>query len=163
MRLIKTASLCVMAVLFPMHASSARADQYTDNLARRLVSSTTQAQRTVFIQWLFSVMALHPSVAPMAMITPAQRQALDKKTAHLFTRLIAVSCKKEAQTAVMFDGLAAIQSAFSVLGKSAMMGLMTNPEVAQGITELQKYIDQQKITQALEPSSPGAGASASGQ
>ncbi len=85
----------------------------------------------------------------MAKVTSAERDALDRKTGELFTRLLTVDCKEQTKQAMLYDGSAALQSAFSVLGRSAMMGLMGDPNVAKGMSGLDKYLDSQKILQAL--------------
>lgn len=159
MQFIKLASFCVFCALSVGVATPSRADPYSDDLAKCLVSSTTQAQKTVVIQWLFATIALHPSVAPMAKISKTERTTLNEETGKLFTQLLTVTCKKQAQQAALFDGPSALESAFSILGRSAMMGLMGDPKVADGMNGWAKYVDSDKIQKTLFNQSSAAPAS----
>ena len=46
---------------------------------------------------------------------------------------------------------AALQTGFQILGQVAARELFADPNVAQGLAELEQYIDSRKIEQALAP------------
>ena len=152
-KLLVRATLCVASALLPIIA---HADQYSDDLARCLVTNTSAQDKGVFVKWIFAVMALHPDVAAMANISDSQRDALNKQTGDLFTRLLTENCKQQAQQAILFDGTTAISSAFEVLGRSATMSLMTDDKVTAGMKDFSKYMDAQKIMKVLGNSQPSA-------
>lgn len=82
-------------------------------------------------------------------IRPEALDASSRKSGALFTRLIADVCTKEAKAVVETSGSNAYQSAFSLLGKLAMMELMTDPDVNSAIALFQNYIDNSKIQRAI--------------
>jgi hypothetical protein len=133
------------------------AGPYGDDMAKCLVKSSSPEDKSVFIKWLFSGIALHPDVASMTMITTQQREDFNKRAGALFQRLLTESCRTEAQQAIRYEGPATIQYAFQVFGQAAAGDLFANPSVAAGMKDLAKYIDQEKIkalsTAAATPSS----------
>ena len=127
------------------------AGPYGDDMAKCLVKATTLEDRTVFIRWLFSAMALHPDVESMATITTQQREDLSKRTGALIQRLLTESCRAETQQAIRYEGLATIQYAFQIFGQAAAGDLFSNPRVASGMKDLAKYVDQEKIKNLTTP------------
>ena len=61
------------------------------------------------------------------------------------TTLLAERCKEQTKKAVKYEGPAAIQLGFQVLGQVAGSDLFSSPEVAKGMAGLEKYIDKQKL------------------
>lgn len=126
-------------------ASPAHAGIYSDDLAKCLVASTSDADRSLLVRWIFSTSALHPDVASISAVTPAQREGTNKATGQLIERLLTVTCRKQTREALKYEGPAAMQASFQVLGQVAMRSLMENPEVAQGFQGMGRYIDENKI------------------
>lgn len=126
-------------------ASPAHAGIYSDDLAKCLVASTSDADRSLLVRWIFSTSALHPEVASISAVTPAQREATNKGTGQLIERLLTATCRKQTREALKYEGPAAIQTSFQVLGQVAMRSLMENPEVAQGFQGMARYVDENKI------------------
>ena len=50
-----------------------------------------------------------------------------------------------------YEGAAAVQTGFQMLGQVAARELFADPGVTQGLGELEKYVDSRKIEQALAP------------
>ncbi|WP_156459031.1 hypothetical protein [Rhodanobacter sp. Root480] len=124
---------------------------YTDDLSKCLVSKTTPEQKGVLVNWMFSAMSLNPSVAKFVTLPDAQRKAFNVDMAKLFESLVTVTCKSEMQLAVRYEGNTAIGAAFTVLGQVAGRELFSNPEVAKGMSDLERYLDNDKIKAALNP------------
>ena len=120
------------------------AGPYTDDLSKCLVKVTTDADRTVIVQWLFAMIALHPSVKSMATVSDADRTALTQKAAGVMEHLLTVSCQSETRDAVKYEGNGAVETSFNVLGQVAARDLLSNPQVAAGVADLQKFIDAEK-------------------
>ena len=125
--------------------SAASAGPYSDDLSKCLVAKTTEADRVAFVQWMFSAASLHPAVKPIASVTPEQLDAANKRTAELFMRLLTESCRKESSDVIKYEGLAAFQASFQVLGQIAGNELFASPEVAAGMAGLEKYFDKEKL------------------
>jgi hypothetical protein len=93
------------------------------------------------MQWIFSAMSLHPAVSPLASITAEQRVAFDKKGAALFIRLMSADCRQQTIDALKYEGTAALQTSFQLLGQVAMRGLMSDAHVAEGLKKLGTYTE----------------------
>ena len=81
------------------------------------MKSFNGADRLVLVQWIFSALSLHPAVRPLASITTEQRDALNERVAALFSRLLVDDCRKEAIDALKYEGSAAFDASFQVLGQ----------------------------------------------
>lgn len=143
-----TAFAAVMVAGLPA-ANGALAGPAQDALSACLTQKTTAADHVVLADWVFSIIALHPSVANMSAVTPAQREDLNKKAGALYTRLLTTDCGAELKTAVKTEGTNAVEAAFSTLGATAMQDLMADPNVQAGASDLSKYVDQDKINAEL--------------
>jgi len=127
------------------------AGPYTDALGKCLVESTTPAEKTALVRWIFAMMALHPDVQSVSAVTPQQRTAISKQTAQLFQRLLTEACGTEVRQAIRYEGKETIQTSFQLLGQVAARELFMNPRVAEGLTEFSKYVDQDKIKELTAP------------
>lgn len=140
--------LCLLLVL-PIMASAwpalARAGSYADALSKCLVGATTPADSKVALRWAFATMSLDPDIAPLASITPAQRDAINREAGALVTDLLVKSCRRPVQQALMFEGPGAVESAFEAWGRSAITGLVGEPHVARGMSALLQYLDMGKL------------------
>ncbi|MHB1077062.1 hypothetical protein [Thiobacillus sp.] len=134
-----------------LHAGAAQAGPYSDDLAKCLVESTTAADKNALVKWMFATAALHPAVKSIASVTDAERAQSTRSTAELFVKLLTESCRAQAQQAVKYEGATALQTGFQILGQVAARELFADPNVAQGLAELEQYIDSRKIEQALAP------------
>lgn len=145
----KISRLLPFAVLFLIGASPATAGIYTDDLTRCLVSSTTAKDKIDLVRWFVSSMSLHPDVSKTFSISAQQRTEIDKSAAMVVQRLLTEKCRTQTRTALKNEGQTAIQTSFEVLGKEAAQELLTNPAVAKGFDSLGKYIDANKIFEAI--------------
>ncbi|TXH74986.1 hypothetical protein [Thiobacillus sp.] len=134
-----------------LNAGAAQAGPYSDDLAKCLVESTTTTDKNALVKWMFATAALHPAVKSIASITDAERAKSTRSTAELFVKLLTESCRAQAQQAVKYEGATALQTGFQILGQVAARELFADPNVAQGLAELEQYIDSRKIEQALAP------------
>jgi hypothetical protein len=114
------------------------------------VSSTSTADKSLLMKWIFSAMSLNHDVSSFVSMPAATRDQLNKDTGALFTRLLTESCKQQTHDAYKYEGSSAIGSAFELLGKIASQGIFADPAVATGITELMKNVDQAKLKASLQ-------------
>lgn len=140
-RMIAAAAALSVAMLLSANAS---AGVFADDFSRCLVKSSSTEDQSVLIQWIFAAITLNPSIKPLSSITAEQRDALNKKTAVLFERLIFTDCHNEAVQAVKAEGPTAFETAFQTLGQVAAQGMMSNPAVSGGLSDLAKYMDRSK-------------------
>ena len=94
-------------------------------------------------------MALNPIISPLSAITPAQHDDLNKSAAELYQRLLEIDCRKETVAAIHNEGEGVFEASFSVLGGSAVRGLMSEPKVAEGMAKFGQLFDKDKVA-ALE-------------
>lgn len=123
----------------------ASAGPFADDMARCLVDSTSPQDRTVLVKWMFGLITLHPDLTAMSSITSKQRDDLSKSAGALFQRLLLESCRSQTQQALQNEGPQTVQYAFQVLGQVATRGLFTDPHVMEGVKELAKYVDKEKL------------------
>ena len=128
----------------------AQAGPYGDDLSKCLVSSTTPADKSLLMKWIFSAISLNKDVSSYVNIPADTRSQIDKEAGALFTRLLTESCQQQAHDAYKYEGSAALGNAFQLLGQIAAQGIFGDPAVAGGIANLMKNVDQVKVNAALE-------------
>jgi hypothetical protein len=151
--LIALAALAPWSI--PAHASA-----YADKLSQCLIHATTPADQKIVVRWAFATMALDPDVASMAAISPAQREAINRKAGAVVTNLLAGACSQSVQQALMFEGVQGARVAFEAWARWAITGLAEEPHVMQGAGALLQYIDIGKLMplvplQGLTPDGSG--------
>jgi hypothetical protein len=140
----------VVALLLVLVASESHAGLYSDDMARCLVASTSQEDKTNLVRWVFAIASLHPKVADVSAMTPPMRDETDRKTAALFERLVTVDCREQARDAIRYEGPAAFQASFEVLGQVAMTELMAHEDIVAGFESFTKYLDESKFAALQE-------------
>lgn len=147
--ILRPVVFAVSSLLFA--SATAYAGPYGDTLGKCLVSSTSTADRTMLIRWLFVALSLHPDVQSLSAITVQQREQINKETARIMERLLTESCVKETREAMKYEGADTIEKAFSLLGEAAMRELISDPKVAAGVEDLTKNLNAEKLAKALSP------------
>lgn len=128
-----------------LSATPAMAGIYTDDLSRCLVEKTTTEDKTTLVLWIFVAMAQHPSVSSLTKITPADVDRHNKAAGELLMRLLTESCVETSKKAVKYEGGAALQTSFSVLGEAAAGEIFANPDVLKIMGGLEQYLDKEKL------------------
>lgn len=126
-------------------AMPASAGIYTDELARCLVESTTATDRTTLVRWMFGAATAHPAVASLAKVPAAEMEKSNAAVANLMVKLLTESCVDKSKKAIKFEGPAAIQLSFQVLGQVAGNELFSNPEVQKATAGLENHLDKEKL------------------
>lgn len=148
--LARSAAVAIAVVLGALPAAPASAaGPYTDELSKCLVRSTTPADKTLLVKWIFATMALHPDVKGLASVSDDQRAELTKATARLFEGLLTNACNSQTREALRYEGQSAVEASFSILGQVAARELFANPNVASGLAEFEKYFDTAKLQKTL--------------
>jgi hypothetical protein len=146
---LKTVVLTLaVATALPLTVQAAP-DPASEALSACLVRSATPEDRTTLIRWAFTVVARHPNVADLSSITDEQRQAVNKATGKLLTRLISSDCAAEARSAIATGGQESLTGAFNALGQDALKDLMSDRSVQSSFGELLNYVDQGALLRAL--------------
>ena len=146
---MKLQSLFVPIALF-LSSAPAYAGPYTDDLSKCLVSSTTDADKSLLVRWIFTAIALNKELAPYIDMPADVRSKINRDTAGLYMRLLTDSCKGQTHDAFKYEGQPSISSAFQVLGQVASQGMFSDPDVTTGMTEMTKYFDDKKIKAVLD-------------
>lgn len=144
---MKLAFIAALALMAPMVAS---AESYEQALSKCLAENTTGKERKQFAHWVFLAMGAHPEIKQH--LSPSAAAAADeanKTLARTFMRLVTENCVKEARSAYENGGAVAFQSSFGVLGQLAMQELMGDRAVAESMSAFEKYLDAEKLNQAL--------------
>lgn len=125
------------------------AGPYTDDLSKCIVESTTTSDRTAMVKWMFSAISFHPAVKPISSVSQQELEEANRQVAELFMSLLTESCKQQARKAIKYEGEIAIQTSFHILGQVASQEMFANPDVAAGVSGLEKYIDTDKLESSL--------------
>jgi hypothetical protein len=150
MKLKSLAAAAALSIAACAPASFANAGVYADDLTKCLVKSANQKDQTELTVWIFSAMSAHPAVRPLANVSDAQRDQATKRVAALFGRLMTIDCRSETVSALKYEGTSSIETAFGLLGKIAVSGLMGDPEVEKGMASLGTYADTPELRAVLK-------------
>lgn len=134
-----------VAATFVITPAATHAGVYTDDLTKCLVESTSKQDRLSLVRWMFAAMSQHPAVTSLTNVKDSDVEKANSETGALFMRLLTESCAEATTKAVRYEGPAAIQMSFQVLGQVASSELFTDPGVLQVISGLEKYTDQKKL------------------
>jgi hypothetical protein len=149
MKHIKVAAIGAAFSFALLVSHSVLAGPYSDEMAKCLVTSTSEADKNFLVKWMFAAAALHPAVKSISSVSDKQRNELNVKTAKLFERLLTESCKSQVKQAIKYEGQSTIESAFQVLGQVAARGLFSDPSVAGFIAQLGNHVDSKKMESVL--------------
>ena len=136
--------------------TTAGAGPYTDDLSKCLVASSTEADRVALVRWIFISMAAHPDVSSISSAKPADVETANAEMGRLVMKLLTDTCREKVQVATKYEGLAALQGSFQVLGTVATSELMTNPAVQGRLAGFMKHVDTNALKAATTESAPKA-------
>ena len=146
----KTTTICALALLAVLRSAGAFAGPFGDEMSKCIVRATTSEDRVMLVQWIFSVMALHPSVHQLATVPDETRANLNKRMADLMVSLLADRCAKESREAMKNEGPQTVQDSFALLGKVGLQDLFVDPAVKSGVEEFSKSLDEKKLKELVE-------------
>ncbi|HEY8617341.1 hypothetical protein [Phenylobacterium sp.] len=134
-------SAVVAAAVALSAPAAAHAGVYGDDLAKCVVSSASPQDQTTFVAWFYAAMSSHPDVAQYSRLAEDQRKAMAVKAGALMQRLITQDCRKQAVTALKYEGAPAVDAAFRLFGEVAGRSLMTHPSTQSGLAYLEAGVD----------------------
>lgn len=140
----------VVVLLALLSGSPAHAGPFGDEMAKCLVNSTSEADRTLLIQWIFAAMAKHPDVSSLSNVSAEKGEELNRKVGELLGNLLTERCKSETTQALKLEGPGTFATSFEVLGRVAMQGIMSDGAVAAYLSGIAKYVDDEAMTKALD-------------
>ena len=132
-------------IVFSCMAIGVHAGVYTDDLSKCLVESTTKDDRVSLIRWMFAAISKHPAVSSLTKVTDADIDKANAATGALFMKLLTQTCRDATKKALKYEGGAAIQLSFQVLGQVAMGDMMSDPNAGGAIAGLEKFVDEKEI------------------
>jgi hypothetical protein len=141
--------IVLVPLFFALLPFAAHAQQPVEAFSKCVAENTTGRDRKDLAKWMFVAMGAHPEMRAIASLPPSAAEDASRAFGRMFTKLVTETCPKEARAAVSAVGSSAIQAAFTVLGQLAMQELMTDPDVAAGMSLVDKYIDSEKVQATL--------------
>ena len=121
------------------------AGPFGDEVARCLVTSTNNRDKTKLVKWIFRVYGDHPEVSYMVDLSDREKKVIDKDVAEIFTRLLSKDCRDETKKALYYEGDNVMSTAFSILGQAAAKGFNDDPTVKRSINKFTEFIDTEKL------------------
>lgn len=140
----------IVAIVLAVSAS-AQGAQPVDALKTCLADNTSGKDRKALARWIFLAMGTHPEMRQHASAIAATAADETSRTmAALVTRLLTDSCVNETRAVVKLgQGAQSLQHAFEGLGQLAMQELMADKAVQDSMSLFERYLDQQRLTDAL--------------
>ncbi|WP_443750711.1 hypothetical protein [Asticcacaulis solisilvae] len=149
------AAAAVLASGLTMAMPSLAAGSASQALGQCMSKSTTPADDIVLVRWVFVMIGKHPGVADLGTVSPEKQDQVDRQMGAVFERLLAKDCAEETRAAMAEDtNNEAIPDAFGVLFEKAFSKLTDDPAVMATAQNFIKYVDMNKIVQAMLPA-PG--------
>ena len=121
------------------------AGPFEDEMAKCLVTSTNNRDRTKLVKWIFRVYGDHPEVSYMVDLSDREKEVIDKDVANIFTRLLSEDCIDETKKALDYEGDNVMFNAFQILGQTAAQGFNNNLDVMKSINKFVELIDYEKL------------------
>ena len=140
------------AALIFLGLSSAQvsAGEHQDRLAQCLIQSTTQDDRNLLVQWMFTAMSAHPLTSELATVPAPKRKAITAGATVVFEKLLTDTCGRETLETMKYEGTESLSKAFEALGSVAMQGLMGHPDVEKAINDMASGIDEAKFQTMID-------------
>lgn len=139
-----------IAAVILAQAPFAQAGIYTDQLSQCLVESTTVEDRNKLVTWMFVAISSHPAVQHIATVKDEDRERANASMGQLMMQLMTESCGEHTKKAIKYEGNAAVEAAFSVLGQVAGREIFASPQVAASLSGLEKHVDAKKLEALLK-------------
>ena len=121
------------------------AGPFGDEMAKCLVTSTSNRDRTKLLKWMFRVYGEHPEVSYMVDLSDKEKKAIDKDIAYIFTRLLSEDCIDETKKALDYEGDNVMFTAFQTLGQVAANGFNVHPSVERSINKFVELVQYEKL------------------
>ena len=133
--------------------STAHAGLYTDDLSRCLVEASSKEDKATLVRWIFIALSQNAAISSLSTATEADIEKSNAAVGALFMRLLTDACVDKAKKAIRYEGAAAMQASFEVLGRVASSELFSDPKVSAVMAGLEKHVDNKKI-EALKEGEP---------
>ncbi len=133
--------------------SSTHAGVYTDDMSRCLVEASSKEDKATLMRWMFVALSQNSSISSLSKATGADIDKSNAAVGALFMRLLTVDCVDKTKKAIKYEGGAAMQASFEVLGRVASAELFSDPKVNAVMAGLDKFVDTKKL-EMLKDSAP---------
>ncbi len=140
-------------VVLSCAANPALAGLYTDDMSRCLVESSTKEDKAALVRWIFVALSQNPAISSLSKATEADIDKANANVAAMMMRLLTEQCVDKTRKAIKYEGMAAIQTSFGVLGQVAAAELFSDPKVGAVMSGLDKTVDKKKL-EALKNDAP---------
>jgi hypothetical protein len=142
--LMLAATIVVMSLSSRVNAATS-----IETTSTCLTDSTSGRDRKEFVKWVYLAMSQHPEIKDLVGVTPELTEESNQNIGQLMTRLLTEDCPNEVRDMIKENGPSSMSKAFEVLGRVAMMELMSDPSVSSAMSKLDQYTDQERIRDAL--------------
>jgi hypothetical protein len=138
--------MLVAAIAVILSAPSlAQAGVYTDDMSKCLVDSSSKEDRIALVRWIFVAMSQHSAVKSLTNAKGSDIEKANADAGALYMKLLTVSCADATSKALKYEGPAALQLSFQVLGQVAARDMFSDLSVVAAMSGLEKYTDKEKL------------------
>lgn len=147
---LAAALICASAAPVSAQSLVATPNAASARLGQCILDKTTGADRVLVARWMAASLAMAPQMDGVVKVDAAAKEKVDKDMAALFTRLFANDCTDEMKVLIKSGDSQGIKAAGGKLGEMAMSELMSNPTAMSALMAYMKYLDAQKVGEALQ-------------
>jgi hypothetical protein len=117
------------------------------------VEASSKEDKATLVRWIFVALSQNAAISSLSTATEADIEKSNAAVGALFMRLLTDACVDKAKKAIRYEGAAAMQASFEVLGRVASSELFSDPKVSAVMAGLEKHVDKNKI-EALKEGEP---------
>jgi hypothetical protein len=151
---VKTLAAAAVLALGMPAALPSLASPAADALGQCMLKSTTPEDDLVLVRWVFVMIGKHPGLSDLSEVTADKQEKADRQMGALFERLLSKDCATETHVAMAGNDSDALPTAFGTLAQKAVGKLMDDPAVTAAAENFIKYVDMNKVVQAMIASPP---------
>lgn len=130
-------------------SSQSMAGLYADSLRNCLTKSITHTEKRVMVQWVFSLLSMHPDLNSKSKLTEMDVELIDRSVAGIFTRLISQACRQEALAAYRYENPEELKAVYGFLGQEAMKILLSDTSITQRSKKFTEYLDSPDLRNVM--------------
>ncbi|RNF82580.1 hypothetical protein [Montanilutibacter psychrotolerans] len=125
-----------------------------EGLSQCLAASASPDDKEQLVKWMFTAVTRHPALEQLPELPAGQVDALDRRVAATFTRLLTEDCLGQTRASLAQEGGDAIGTAFEALGQLAGQQVFGHPDVTAAIQNMSQHVDKEKFKQLVESPQP---------
>ncbi len=134
--------ITIMGLTWMLATTAVYAVENGQKLTACLIENTTTEQEKLTQRWAFSVISSHPDMQQFFAYTHNRvlQEKLDKQLADMVSNIFLNQCRNLLLKTLLTEGKQSVEESAKTWGKSAIKGLIDNPQLQQNATAFIKHM-----------------------